>query len=668
MKKEKKKRLQRILRRAQERRERSENRLVEANGIISLSTHGYGFVKIDPADEARNRLAEPDAEIFVPARFIDDALDGDLVRINFDPSQAETTPGRGPVGRVITVLQRKKETMVGEVVAGNRMRPMSRRVPADVQLSGSMHGAKIGDWIKVKVLPPSEKSQAVRFGQVLERIGEAGLIASDLDAVCAEYDLMPPYTAVQDTAAAALQPRPVERRDLRDMPTVTIDPTDAKDFDDAVGVIPGQSPDEIIIGVHISDVASYIAPGSEFDLEASKRGFTAYLPGRTLPMLPKTLTARISLQEGVDSMAHSVLFTVDKATGAIKKSERCHSIVHIDKRLDYESVQKFFDTGTMPDGWSEKIAEVVRTELEIAKKWREFRREHEKFIDLALPEIRIICDETTNKIIGLSSKVQRESEQLIEEYMLAANSAVAAELVARKLPGLFRVHPVPDPEKLMEFTALVTETFGIAVGDLSSRENCNKFIESLPHNELRPLLLNAFLRSLPRAFYQAEPALHFGLGKTLYSHFTSPIRRYTDTLVHQQLFSMDTNVKWKDQATLAQLGETLSEQEENNDNAYFSANDRLKLRYLDELLGKNRAPSYTGLIKKVTSAGLVVDITELGIYGFVPQSNFSAPVRRRRKIKNITRARRASFNPGDLVHVQLSQVDFTKGSALFNLI
>jgi len=137
--------------------------------------------------------------------------------------------------------------------------------------------------------------------------------------------------------------------------------------------------------------------------------------------------------------------------------------------------------------------------------------------------------------------------------------------------------------------------------------------------------------------------------------------------VHQQLFSMDTNAQWKDQATLAQLGETLSEQEENNDNAYFSANDRLKLRYLDELLGKNRAPSYTGMVKKVTSAGLVIDITELGIYGFVPQSNFVAPIHRR-KIKNITRGRRASFNQGDLVHVQLSQVDFTKGAALFNLI
>ena len=667
MKKDKKKRLQRILRRAQERRESTETRVVEANGVISLSTHGYGFVKIDHADEARSRLADPDAEIFVPARFIDDALDGDLVRINFDPTQGETAPGRGPVGRVIAVLQRKRDTMVGEVVAGNRIRPMSRRVPSDVQLSGSMHGAKIGDWVKIKVLPPSEKSQAVRVGQVIERIGEAGLIASDLDAVCAEYNLMPPYTAEQDAAAAALQPRPVERRDLRAMTTVTIDPTDAKDFDDAVGIMPGSSPDEMIIGVHISDVASYIAPGGEFDSEASKRGFTAYLPGRTLPMLPKTLTARISLQEGVDSLAHSVLFTVDKATGAVRKTERCHCVIRVDKRLDYKAVQGFFDTGCLPEDWTKEIAEVVKTELEIARKWRNYRREHEKFIDLALPEIRILCDETTNKIIGLSSKIQRESEQLIEEYMLAANSAVAAELVTKKLPGLFRVHPMPDPEKLMEFSALATESFGIAVGDLSSRENCNKFIESLPDNELRPVLLTALLRSLPRAFYQAEPELHFGLGKTLYSHFTSPIRRYTDTLVHQQLFSLDTNVKWKDQATLAQLAETLSEQEANNDSAFFSANDRLKLRYLDELLGKNRAPSYTGMVKKVTSAGLVVDITELGIFGFVPQSNFAAPPRRR-KVRKIAKIQRASFAPGDLVHLQLSQVDFVKGSAMFNLI
>ena len=251
--------------------------------------------------------------------------------------------------------------------------------------------------------------------------------------------------------------------------------------------------------------------------------------------------------------------------------------------------------------------------------------------------------------------------------MLAANSAVAAELTQRKLPGLFRVHPAPEPEKLDEFMVLAADTFNLKVGDLTNRDECNKFISSLPDNELRPIILNAFLRSLPRASFQAEPALHFGLGKTLYSHFTSPIRRYTDLLVHQQLWSFDVNEKWKSQNKLSELAAVCSEQEENNDNAYYAANDRLKLRYLDEQLGKGRSMSYTGIVRKVTSAGLLLDISELGIYGFVPLSSLGSGFRRRNGVL-ASRHYRTAYQMGDLVHLELSRVDFSKGSAIFDLL
>ena len=662
MKKDRKKRLRRLSRRSAERREQRGRGLVEGTGVIRLSSHGYGFVKLS-GGEGVSHVGEGE-EIFIPARYIGDALDGDTVRVKFAPEKVDD-PERGPVGNVVEVVERKRAGLVGEVIPGHRLRPMSRRVPGDVQLVGSLRGAQNGDWVEIKLLPPSEKSRGERLGMVVEKIGQAGLIAADLDAVCAEYELPPAYSEEENEQASGLEPREIGRRDLRKMHTVTIDPEDAKDFDDAVGVMAGENPDELVIGVHISDVASYIAPGGEFDRQAALRGFTAYLPGRTLPMLPKALTAKISLREGVDSLAHTVLFTVNASTGQVLKVERCHSVIHVDRRLNYKEVQRFFDKGE--SNWGKEVEATVSQELKIAQLWRRERKQREKFLELAMPEIRVLCDEANNKIIGLASKVQRESEQLIEEYMLAANSAVAAELTQRKLPGLFRVHPAPEPEKLDEFMGLAAETFNLKVGDLTNRDECNKFIASLPDNELRPIILNAFLRSLPRASYQAEPALHFGLGKTLYSHFTSPIRRYTDLLVHQQLWSFDVNEKWKSQNKLSELAATCSEQEENNDNAYYAANDRLKLRYLDEQLGKGRSMSYTGIVRKVTSAGLLVDISELGIYGFVPLSSLGSGFRRRNGVLS-SRHYRTAYQMGDLVHLELSRVDFSKGSAIFDLL
>ena len=666
MKKDKKKRLKRLARRAVERRtERNERRRLEAVGTIKVSSYGYGFIKIADTDPERDKLGDK-GEVFVPGQFVHDALDGDTVRFDFSPAAEGADPERGPVGRVLEVIERKRETFIGEIVAGRKLRPMNRRIPQDIQLGGSLRGSVSGDWVRVKVLPNSERGGEKRMAMVVERIGQAGLIAADLDAICAEYDLAPPYTEEQDQEASLLLPREIERHDLRKMPTVTIDPSDAKDFDDAISVQKGSTPDLVIIGVHISDVAAYIAPGTPFDKRAAGRGFTAYLPGRTLPMLPKTLTAAISLQEGRDTLAHSVLFTVVAATGEVVKVERCHSVIHVDSRLTYSEVQEFFDKGVKPPRLSQELAEDVLTSLKIARMWRKERKQKEKFIELAMPEIRILCDETTNKILGLASKVQRESEELIEEYMLAANSAVAEELNAKKLPGLFRVHPSPDPEKLAEFTALAAETFGLSVGDLTNRDVCNSFISSIADGPLKPIILNAFLRSLPRASYLAEPALHFGLGKLLYSHFTSPIRRYTDLAVHQQLWCLDTNTKWKPKSAMASVAESCSELEMNNDSAYYAANDRLKLRYLDELLGQKRELGYTGIVRKTTAAGLLVDVAELGIYGFVPTTALGQGYRQRQG-RLESRAHRQNYQAGDLIQLTLAHIDFAKQSAVFDV-
>ncbi len=654
MKKEKKRRLRRIADRARRRREERHEIVV---GKLTVTPGGFGFVALPPAPDGH-----PQEDVFIPPKFIGSAMDGDEVRVELIPQREEFRgERRGPAGRVVEVIDQARQEFVGELLPGNRVRPLNRRMPDDVEVSGARHGARRGDWVRVRLL---RNEGGVWHGAINKVMGRAGVIAADLDAVVAEYDLAPPYRESDNEEALALQPREIAREDRTGELTVTIDPVDAKDFDDAVSIQPGKKESEVIVGVHISDVAAYIAPKSKFDRAAETRGFSCYLPGRTLPMLPAALTARISLRAGADSCAHSVYLTVDKASGKVLDFRRLHTKIRVDHRLNYEEVQTFIDTGRAPDGWSEALCGALRDLVAVTRRMREYRKATESFIDLALPEIRVLCSEADNRILGLSVKTARESENLVEECMLAANSAVGTELGQKSVAGLYRVHPAPDPEKIAEFSDLMEEAFGIVPGDLTDRKACNRFIAGLPDDPRRPVILSHLLRSLPRAYYLEKPALHFGLGKGRYSHFTSPIRRYPDLVAHQQLWNLDTHVRTRSVSTLARVAEECSEKEENNDAAYFAANDRLKLRYLQELLEKGGENMYEGVIAKVTSAGLQVDIHELGLYGFVPREQLRGDFRRSSRMLKQRRGEQG-YKPGDFIYLRLAQIDFARGSAIF---
>lgn len=248
--------------------------------------------------------------------------------------------------------------------------------------------------------------------------------------------------------------------------------------------------------------------------------------------------------------------------------------------------------------------------------------------------------------------------------MLAANSAVGIELGQKSVAGIYRVHPAPDPEKIAEFTAIMEESFGLTPGDLTERKACNAFLASLPDDPRRPVILSLLLRSMPRAYYLEKPALHFGLGKGRYVHFTSPIRRYPDLIVHQQLWNLDTKSRTRTVSTMARVAADCSMKEENNDAAYFAANDRLKLRYLEEKLDAGGENFYEGVIVKVVSGGLQVDIRELGMYGFVERERLPGEYRRSDFGFREERGHK-KYKPGDFIYLRLSRIDFARGSALF---
>ena len=296
----------------------------EYTGIFSSSTAGFGFVKPDDPDLP---------EFFIPGRYVSKAIDGDRVRFHEIPSRPDSG-GRdkrdlGPVGAIVEILEHTRKNVVAELSSRHEARPLDKHLPESLRVNSVPKGVKPGEWVKLRLLNDGGRHTEKMTGEVVEAYGEAGTLMADLDAVCAEYNLPEPYSMQDNQEAEKIQPLDIEREDCRGFCTVTIDPADAHDFDDALSIAPGEKRGEVILGVHISDVAAFIKPGSKFDKKAAFRGFSSYIPFRFSPMLPKALTAKISLREGVDSCAHSVLFTIRKRDGHIVSFRRVHSLIHV---------------------------------------------------------------------------------------------------------------------------------------------------------------------------------------------------------------------------------------------------------------------------------------------------------------------------------------------------
>ena len=657
MKKSRKKRLRRLAERVVDRHRRRQQQ-GEVSGVIRMTVSGFGFVTPDS-----EKFPDIDGDVFIPAKFVNGAIDGDQVQIALLPPRhgRPEDAAKGPSGKVIAILERDRQEFVGELLAGSILRPLDPRLPDDFVLTGSRKGAKRGDWVRVKFDEDGEHS-----GHIVSVIGKAGIVASDLDAVMAEFDLPPMYTEKEEDIALQLEPRKIERIDFTDRFVLTIDPTDAKDFDDALSIENSDVENCVVLGVHIADVAAWVSPKSKVDEWAAERAFSCYLPGRTLPMLPKKLTAKISLQQDQISPANSVFLTVNTITGEVVSGFRKHTYIKVSRRLDYDTVQKFHDTGKAPRDWDKQLREQVDKLLKLTALMRRFREENDKFIDLPLPEVRIICNEAENTIEGLKVKTSRESEFMVEEAMLAANQFVGQELLDKHIAGIYRTHAIPDAEKTYEFADMMLESFKLSSGDISNRDVCRNFISSLPDDGRKNVILNLLLRAMPRAIYQIHPEIHFALGKSRYCHFTSPIRRYTDLIVHQQLWNHDCNIRTRSGRTIERVAAWCTEQEEVNDNAYFAASDRMKLRYLADEFARDASKIYEGIITKVLNNGFQVDVSELGLYGFVKKERLRGNFHRRRNYQLDEENSKSNCKVGNYIYLRLDSIDFARGCANFS--
>src|SRR6266550_3677566 len=498
-------------------------------GKLSIHQVGYGFLLPETP-------GEPD--VFIAAENIGTAMHGDRVVARISP---DTPYGRikgRREGRVIRILERAHDTIVGTL---QRSRNFYYVVPDDPRFvhdvyvhpnrdRGQQASANVGDKVVVR-LEAWESRHINPEGEIIEVLGAASAPGVDMLSIIRKYDLPTEFPRdvleQADRISEKIDARQLEgREDLREEFTVTIDPDDARDFDDAIHVEKIEN-GGWRLGVHIADVAVYVDPECALDREARGRGNSVYLPDRVIPMLPERLSNGVcSLNPGVDRLTHSVFIQFDKS-GIAKSARFEKSVIRSAHRLTYKQAYAILNS---PPG--DQLGERLHLAWEIAALLRRKRFEHGS-LDLDFPEVKLRLDET-GKPVRLERIDNDESHQLIEEYMLAANEAVARELKKRTVPTIYRVHENPDPAKLAEYRECVL-SFNYKVGDLTHRAELQRLLASTRGKPEEQALKVALLKSLKRARYSPQPLGHYGLAKSNYLHFTSPIRRYADLVVHRAL-------------------------------------------------------------------------------------------------------------------------------------
>ena len=636
-------------------------------GKLHIHQAGYGFL-------ISEKPGEPD--IFIAAENTGTAMHGDRVvaRISRDAPYGRIKGRRE--GRVIRILERAHDTIVGtlqhsrnfyyvvpddpRLVHDVYVQPASApRSPAAAELRrGKQTAAKAGDKVVVR-LEAWESRHVNPEGEIIEVLGPASAPGVDMLSIIRKYHL--PTEFPRDVLEQAngisekIDMRQIDgREDLRNEFTVTIDPDDARDFDDAIYV------EKVAnggwhLGVHIADVAAYVEPGSALDREARHRGNSVYLPDRVVPMLPERLSNGVcSLNPGVDRLTHSVFIHFDK-NGVVKRARFARSVIRSAHRLTYKQAYAILKSAP-----GDQLSERLHVAWELASLLRRKRFEHGS-LDLDFPDVKVWLDEA-GKPVRLERVENDESHQLIEEFMLAANEAVARELKNRAVPTIYRVHEDPDPDKLAEYREFVL-SFNYKVGDLTHRGEVQRLLAAIRGKPEEQALKIGLLKSLKRARYFPQPLGHYGLAKPNYLHFTSPIRRYADLTVHRALAQHDGKHGPRiDMSQVASMAEHISTTERIAADAEIESVRMKKLEFFQRQLDERNPQIFRAAIVDVRNYGLAVELPDAFITGLVHVSSLAddfytfEPAQRR-----LTgRRSRKRFSVGDEVRVFVVRVDTFK--------
>ena len=629
-------------------------------GTLHVHQAGYAFL-------SREKPGEPD--LFIAAENTGTAMHGDKVvaRITRDERYTRAKSDRDRTeGRVIRILERAHDSLVGTL---QQSKTFFYVVPDDPRIVHNVYvqvppqpplpkAPDVGDKVVVR-LEPWESRHVNPEGQIIEVLGPRSAPGVDMLSIIRKYHLPTKFPRnVLDEAQKIPQtvnPEMFEgREDLRDQFIVTIDPDDARDFDDAINVerIADRS---WRLGVHIADVAAYVKPGAALDREAYKRGNSVYLPDRVIPMLPERLSNGVcSLNPAVNRLTHSVFiqFTND---GRMKSSRFAKTVIRSARRLTYREAYAILRTPP-----NDQLSERLHVAWELASLLRRKRFEGGS-LDLDFPEVKVRLDEQGKPIL-LERIENDESHQLVEEFMLAANEAVARELKNRSIPTIYRVHENPEPDKLAEYRELVL-SYNYKAGDLTNRVELQRLLASLAGKPEEQALKIGLLKSLKRARYAAQPLGHFGLAKTNYTHFTSPIRRYADLIVHRALAERDHARRSRaDVGQLVSTAEHISITERVAADAEMDSVKMKKLEFFQRQIEARDPQVFRATVIDVRNYGLLLELPDVLLTGLVHVSSLTDdfyvfyPTQRR----FIGRQSRRRFSVGDQLRVFVARVDIFK--------
>jgi ribonuclease R len=616
------------------------------SGTVDMTRMGYGFISSDDIED----------DVFVSAKNLNTALHGDTVKVLLYAKRK----GARPEGEVVEIIERWRTSFVGTIEIMPNFAfliPDNKNMPFDLFIpSSKLNGAKQGQKAVARVIEWNPRSKNP-VAEIINVLGDPGLHETEMHAILAEFELPYSFTEEVETDAEKIRGEITEadikeRRDFRDVPTFTVDPADARDFDDALSMKHLEN-GNLEVGVHIADVTHYVRPGSLTEEEAKQRATSVYLVDRVVPMLPERLSNNIcSLNPSEDKLTYSAVFELNDKSEVLNEWFG-RTIINSNRRFSYNEAQEVIDSG---DG---DMKDQILLLHKLAQQLRAKRFAYGAF-SFEREEVLFDLDET-GKPVGIRFREMGTANQLIEEFMLLANRRVA-EYVGKTLKGktfVYRIHDKPDPEKISNFRNFITR-FGYKFTEDENNlpKAMNRLMKEVAGRSEQNIIETIALRSMAKAIYSTDNIGHYGLAFKFYTHFTSPIRRYPDMMVHRLLTAYldkenpGSKEKYEKQCEHSSKMERLANEAERASTKYKQV----------EFMSDKTGQVFEGVISGVTEWGIYVEIIENQCEGMVSVKDLADDYYEYDEENYCLRGRSTGklYTLGDRVKVEVVKADLQK--------